>query len=161
MDNGVKRAGQRTKIKKKYRKRVPKNKGNTRDQFVQAGTGVIKEGSWEYKDGQVDEDKNQAKENNSQKERPEGTVTGQRGNSISKESRQDEDDEICMICKRPVGASPGGLFAHLNSDHFKPEWGIFSIETYRRLHKMPNIQIDIHNRGDHFAQGDQNPFRDV
>ena len=139
----------RGKARKRYKKKVFGDKEKGSDQSVQVGRGLIRKGSWEYADERVNENKKLA-EGNSQEERHKETVRRREGDPIEQKSRKDEIGEICMICRRSVGASSGSLFEHLNSEHFKPEWGTFSIETYRKLNETTDIQLDIRNLEDPF-----------
>ena len=151
MDKKAEEVGQKVKSKR-CKKKVVRNKGKTCDQSIQVGRGVIKKGRWEYAEGQINDNKNQA-EGNSQQGKAEGTPIGKKENPNKQEFRGDKDNEICTICRQPVGASPGSLFAHLNSKHFRPKWGTFSIETYRRLNEMPNLHSEIHILEDLFKKG--------
>ena len=142
MDNNGKEVTRRGKARKRYKKKVLGDKEKGSDQSVQVGSGLIRKGSWEYADERGNE--------NEKTERHKETVRGQEGDPIEQKSGKDEIGEICMICRRSVGASSGSLFEHLNSEHFKPEWGTFSIETYRKLHETTDIQLDIRNLEDPF-----------
>ena len=109
---------------------------------------MLKKGRWEYTDGQVNKNKDRAEDNNGA-----AIATTRHGSNQKKqEIREDMENETCLICRKPVGSHPGSSFTHINLEHFRPKWGTFSIERYRRLHEVTNVKLRMDNLDDPFQE---------
>ena len=55
------------------------------------------------------------------------------------------EEPFCEICKVSLELSSGTLLEHLNSVHFRPQWGCDTLKLYKRLCNLPNLSIDVNN----------------